>query len=242
YLNCLVLAQPVFEPHGVGVMFCLPNRTWLRSMINVSGTTSLDWCIDQLFAEEKNNARSTGELFAHLEALAQQSRLGARGVLYLPYLSAQGITAPLHEPAARAEFSGLTLEHTRSDLLRAVYEGLALSIRDGYACIPAQIDDIWLTGGTSRSAFFCQMVADCTGKQVVLPAGSEFGAKGAALLASVGSGWHASLEEACAAVTTIAHTYDPDPVLRPAYDALFADYTALREALVPVWRARQRTE
>ena len=88
-----------------------------------------------------------------------------------------------------AEFFGLTNEHTRADLMRAVYEGLAFSIRSGYDVIPATIDEIRLSGGAAKSRFFCQMVADVTGKHIVVPAGSEFGAKGAAMLAAVGIGW-----------------------------------------------------
>ena len=51
-LNCLVTAAPVYEPHDIGVMFCLPEQRWLRAMINVSGTTSMDWFIAQFCAEE----------------------------------------------------------------------------------------------------------------------------------------------------------------------------------------------
>ena len=237
YLNCLATAQPVFEPRDVGVMFCLPGGGWLRSMINVSGTTSLDWAIEQLFADEKRSAASGEALFARLEALAQESGMGARGVLYLPYLSAAGITAPIHEPTARAEFFGLSLEHTRGDMLRAVYEGLALSIRDGYAAIPAEIREITLSGGTARSAFFCQLVADITRRTVRVPSASQPGARGAALLAAVAIGLAASVEQA-AAFPMAALRFQPDPARAAFYDALASTYTALRQALLPVWHKR----
>jgi sugar (pentulose or hexulose) kinase len=238
YLNCLVTAEAVFEPQGVGVMFCLPGGGWLRAMINVSGTTSLDWCIEQLFAAEKAAAPSSSALFAQLEGLAVESGMGARGVLYLPYLSAAGITAPIHEPTARAEFFGLSLEHTRGDLLRAVYEGLALSIRDGYAVIPAQIDDILLSGGTARSAFFCQLVAHVTGKRVHLPQASQFGARGAVLLAAVGTGMYTSVAEATQQTLLTSRVFSPVHTCTAFYDHLYARYVHLREALVPVWQAR----
>ena len=70
--------------------------------------------------------------------------MGANGVLYLPYLSVQGITAPFAEPTARAEFFGLTDKYMRADMLRSIYEGLALSIRDGYAVMNAPIDTLYL--------------------------------------------------------------------------------------------------
>lgn len=234
FLNCLVVDHPVFEPPDVGLLFVMPGGNWLRAMVNVSGTTSLDWAIEQFAAPEKAAAASPADLFARVEALATNSELGARGVLYLPYLSLQGIIAPIVEPAARANFFGLTDEHTRADLMRAVYEGLALSVREGYEAIPGAIDEIRLSGGGAKSEFFCQMIADCLGTPVVVPSGGEFGARGAALLAGVGIGWFASLRQA--AKVAHARQYYPNLALKPAYDRLQDLYAELRTALLPVWR------
>jgi len=242
FLNCLVSSQPTFEPREVGVLFCLPGERWLRATVNVSGTTSLDWAIEQFAQKEKAEAASTEQLFSQIENLARQSVPGSRGVIYLPYLSTQGIIAPIVEPAARADFFGLANDHTRADLIRAVYEGLALSIRDGYDVIPANITDIRLSGGASKSSFFCQMIADVTGKCILVPSGNEFGAKGAALLAAVGIGWFDSITNALAADTTSVTVYEPDASVHTFYEtAVVPTYVELRETLRLVWqRHRQR--
>ena len=121
-------------------------------------------------------------------------------------MSLQGITAPFWEPAARAEFFGLSDRTTRADLLRALYEGIALSIRDGYAVLPQAVSEIRLSGGGAKSAFWSQIIADCTGCRVVVPPGTEFGARGAALLAGVGVGWYADVT---AAVAETSRVEDP---------------------------------
>jgi sugar (pentulose or hexulose) kinase len=240
FLNCLVTDRPVFEPRGVGAVFCLPGERWLRSAINVSGTTSLDWAIDQFCQPEKTASASSAELFAAVESLAMQSPPGASGIIYLPYLSAQGITAPVVEPAARAELFGLTNEHTRADLVRAVYEGLALSIRDCYEVIPADIGEIRLAGGAAKSTFFCQAVADVTGKCIVVPSGTEFGARGAALLAAVGIGWFETIADALSLSPNTARTYESNAEAKAIYDAAYMTYGELREALQPIWRHNAR--
>jgi len=240
FLNCLVTDRPIFEPRGVGTLFCLPGERWLRSAINVSGTTSLDWAIEQFCQPEKTASASSTELFAAVEALAMQSPPGANGVRYLPYLSPQGITAPVLEPTARAEFFGLTNEHTRADLMRAVYEGLALSVRDCYAVIPAAIGEIRLSGGAAKSTFFCQVVADVTGKRIVVPSGSEFGARGAALLAAVGIGWFETIADAVSLTPTTARIYEHHPESKAIYDAIYEIYGELRDTLRPVWRQNVR--
>ena len=171
-----------------------------------------------------------------MEALAKQSPPGAKGIIYLPYLSSQGIIAPIVEPAARAEFFGLTNEHRRADLIRAVYEGMAFSIRDGYDVISPHIHEIRLSGGASQSAFFCHMIADITSKCVLVPAGSEFGAKGAALLAAVGIGRFDSVAAALNADSASVQVYRPDAGMRPLCDSIYTTYGDLREGLLPVWR------
>ena len=236
FLNCLVTDRPIFEPRGIGALFCLPGKRWLRAAINVSGTTSLDWAIEQFCQPEKAASASSNDLFTQVEALVGKSPPGASGIIYLPYLSSQGITAPVLEPAARAEFFGLTNEHTRADLVRAVYEGLALSIRDCYEVIPAAIGEIRLSGGAAKSAFFCQVVADVTGKRIVVPSGSEFGARGAAVLAAVGIGWFETIADALSLNPTTARIYENNPEAKAIYDAVYVTYGELRDALRPVWR------
>ena len=245
-LNCLVTANPIYEPYDVGVMFCLPEQRWLRAMINVSGTTSMDWFIAQFCAEEFAASQGAqSDLFARLEALAQTSRTGANGVLYLPYLSLQGITAPFWEPAARAEFFGLSDRTTRADLLRALYEGIALSIRDGYAVLPQAVSEIRLSGGGAKSAFWSQVIADCTGCRVVVPPGTEFGARGAALLAGVGLGWYPGVAAAVAETSRVqgrsksaartSREFLPAPERTAVYDSLYAVYRSLQRDLLPAW-------
>ena len=246
-LNCLVTASPIYEPYDVGVMFCLPERRWLRAMINVSGTTSMDWFVAQFCAEEVAASRGVqSDLFARLEVLAQASSTGANGAVYLPYLSLQGITAPFWEPSARAEFFGLSDRTTRADLLRALYEGIALSIRDGYAVLPQAVSEIRLSGGGAKSAFWSQIIADCTGCRVVVPPGTEFGARGAALLAGVGVGWYPDVTAAVAATSRAqgrpesaapsSREFLPAPEKTAVYDNLYAVYCSLQRSLLPAWR------
>lgn len=235
-LNCLVVSKPLFEPPDMGLLFVLPGGHWLRTMVNVSGTTSLDWFINQFCQQELSSAPSSAALFVQLEELARSSPPGANGVIYLPYLSMQGITVPYCEPAARAEFFGLTDQHQRADLLRAVYEGLALSIRDGYAQLPLSVSEIRLAGGGARSRFWSQIIADCTGKRVIIPEGSEFGARGVALLAAVALGWYASLEEAVAITGGESQIIEPDSTMTAVYDDSYEVYCLLRDSLRPAWR------
>lgn len=233
-INGLVVGEPVFTPPDIGLLFYIPHGRWLRALANVSGTTNIDWFINQFCPVESAKAQSPAELFALLEQLAGESRVGANGVIYHPYLSPVGVIAPIYEPAARAQFFGLTIEHTRADLLRAIYEGMALAIRDCYSAVDFPLDELRLSGGGARSHLWAQIIADCLGVRVVIPEGAEFGAKGAALLAGVGIGWYSS-SQAASSTVRFSRVHEPDARVKHIYDENYALYADLRERLRPSW-------
>ena len=68
-----------------------------------------------------------GASFADLVHEAEQVPAGSNGLLLLPYFA--GERTPVFDPRARGVIAGLTLRHTRGDLFRAVYEGIAFGIR-----------------------------------------------------------------------------------------------------------------
>jgi sugar (pentulose or hexulose) kinase len=234
-LTCLVTSLPLFEPPNLGLSFCLPSDRWLRAMVTVAGTINLDWAIRAFFSGEEAASESRAALFAQIEALAQTSPIGSRGVLYLPYLSAAGIISPHVQPQARAQFSGMTPEHERVDLLRAVYEGVALSIRDSLEVIPSQVRAIRLSGGGARSAFWSQMIADSSACEVIVPQGQEFGARGAAALGAVALGWYPDLREAVTVYRQQGQHFYPQTQAKQAYDTLYRRYVRLRESLTTFW-------
>ncbi len=236
-LNGVVVDAPLFEPADLGLLFTLPGNLWLRTMVNVAGTINLDWFLATFCAEWA----TAPDAFARLEALAKESPRGANGLTYLPYLSDAGIIAPVVEPGARAVFAGLSLAHNRADLARAVYEGLLLSVRDCFAATAMPVTRIRLVGGGSRSDFIAQMLADITGTPVEVPAGSEFGAKGAALMAATAIRWFANVREASLATHAAGRSFAPDTAATSAFQPIFERYRIQRDAaLAGVVAARHR--
>lgn len=235
-LNGVLADEPVFVPRDMGILFTIPGGLWLKTMVNVAGTTNMDFCLEALCPDFK----ALPDPYGALSALAATGAAGGNGLTYVPFLSQIGIIAPRLEPGARAAFSGLDTSHVRSDLVRAVYEGVAYAIRDCYDRIGRPINAIRLVGGGARSRFWAQMIADVTGLDVEIPAGTEFGAKGAALLAGTAIGWYASVNQACTATFTLDRRHRPDPALKGAYDQAYGRYRAVCDAaldgLAPLYR------
>lgn len=221
----VVSDTPVFTPPDLGLLFTLPGEAWFRAMVNVAGTLNLDWAIETIMAEA---GRDPG-VFAKLDAMVSAVPVGSGGVVFLPYLSDSGIIAPIVDAQARAGFHGLTPRHGRAHMMRAVYEGVVLAIRDLLADLPDIGDALLLTGGGARSHMWTQMIADALGKAVHVPAGTEFGARGAALLAGTAIGWFPSIRQASVSTRRIERSHAPDPAAKSAWDVAFANYRKYRD-------------
>lgn len=189
----VVSEMPIFTPPDLGLLFSLPGNAWYRAMVNVAGTQNLDWAMALLAREFCDAADGLQRVDAEVAAVP----IGSRGVSYLPYLSESGIIAPVADPAARAQFAGLTPAHGRADMLRAVFEGVAFAMADLADVLGLEDDaQVTLTGGGGNSQLWCDMISEALQREIVVPEGSEFGARGAAMLAAVMLGAHPDITSA----------------------------------------------
>ena len=104
--NGLIVDRPVFEPFELGLLFTLPDHLWLRVMVNLVGTSNLDWALQTFFKEEEAQS-----LFAKVEQMANSRPAGAGGLVYHPYRSEVGLIAPVVAQGVHAQFSGLRSGH-----------------------------------------------------------------------------------------------------------------------------------
>lgn len=134
---------------------------------------------------------------------------------------------------------GLTQEHTQAHLVRAVYEGISLAMRDCYANIASDTERVYLAGGGANSEFWCRMFADTLNVEIAIPRGEEFGAKGAALLAGVGVDEYSDLDDAVERTAAVATTYEPDPERVRQYRRWYDLYKTSYEAMFDMWEKRE---
>lgn len=140
------------------------------------------------------NALCENFSFRELDGLAEAVTPGSDGLTFLPYLC--GSTMPKYNPSARGSFTGLTTEHTRGHFVRAVMESVACMLRSNLDYLGLDVDEIRAMGGGASSPLWCQMKADMTGKRLVTLKNKETACLGSAILAAVGIGAFASVEEA----------------------------------------------
>lgn len=166
------------NPESAVHSFChaLPN-TWHLMSVMLSAASCLDW------VAKLTGLSSVPELLKEVESSAPAEA----PLWFLPYLS--GERTPHNNPEAKGAFWGLTHEHQRADLCRAVLEGVGFALADGMDVLHAtglKPQRITLIGGGARSAYWRQMLADISGQTLEYRTGGDVGpALGAARLAQI---------------------------------------------------------
>ena len=140
------------------------------------------------------NALCENFSFRELDEMAESVPAGSDGVTFLPYLC--GSTMPKYNPAARGSFTGLTTEHTRAHFVRSVMESVTCMLKSNLDYLGLDVEEIRAMGGGANSPLWCQMKADMTGKRLVTLKNKETACLGSAILAGVGTGVFASVEDA----------------------------------------------
>ena len=205
-----------------------------------TGGMALTWFRNQFGADEMAAAeREGGSAYDLLTALAAPIAPGADGLTMLPHL--MGAFSPEYEPGARGAFYGFTLHHGKGHFVRAVLEAVAFMLRRNLELLASagtQAREIRSHGGGARSALWNQIKADTCGLPVVTLQGEDAAIRGDAMLAGVAAGVYPDLVAAAAAMVKIDERYPSDPTAHRAYDAAYARYIQLFEALRPMYSSQ----
>jgi xylulokinase len=170
--------------------------------------------------------------YTDLMDLANRSLPGANGVLFLAHLS--GERSPYLDPDTRGAWVNLSLAHTQADLIRALLEGVAFSLRAALEVISqsAPVRQLLATGGGARSSVWLRILADVLQTELMTPRSEQGAALGAAILAMVGVGAYPNLEAALGMLPQECKVVQPQA--NPSYDAALKRYSLLYDALKAV--------
>jgi xylulokinase len=201
----------------------------------ISGTNSCAsahrWLRDKFFMTD---GRTGSQAFAEMDRMAGTIKPGSEGLLFHPYL--QGERAPYWDPLLKADFVGIGFRHDKAHFARALYEGIAFSLRDVLEQFRERGMDIKrarIIGGGSKSAVWRQIVANILNIEILLPETTD-ASFGAALIAGVGIGVFESEQRAALDCAHIIDRVLPEPDLVIFYDKLFEIYKDAQKGLEQV--------
>jgi xylulokinase len=210
--------RPTADPSGIVAGFADATGRYLPLVCTLNATKVTDTV-----------GRLLGAGREEFDDLALAAPPGAGGLTLLPYLD--GERTP-DRPTATGVLTGLRGDTSRGQLARAAVEGVVCGLLDGLDALTAMapVDGrLLLVGGGARSRAFRQILADLSGRPVVVPQGEEHVAAGACLQAAA-----VAMGSSVAAVTEAWRTgagevVEPGPSASAAPEVRAA-YAALRDS------------
>ncbi|CAA9364400.1 Putative xylulose kinase [uncultured Leptolyngbya sp.] len=214
-------SQPIADPQVRTHLYraALPHQWYTLAAMQNAGL-ALEWV-----------RRLLGLSWQQVYAEAFTVAPGCEGLTFLPYFT--GERTPHLDPNARGAWVGLGLHHTRSHLMRSALEGVAFSLKQGLEAIAAtgiNANELRLAGGGTLEPEWRQLLADVLQLPLHSITVSAASARGAAILAGMGSGAYADLS-AVPPVSIAAHPTmprSPDVGLTDAWSRYQSLYPQLR--------------
>jgi xylulokinase len=217
--------HPTADPELRLHLFChvLPDL-WHYEAAMLTAGLALRWLRDNLLA---------GGDYTFLADAASKVEASAEGLFFLPYLA--GERTPVMDSGAQAAFIGLTLRHDRRHLTRAVMEGVVFGLRQGMELmegLEVPMERFLASGGATRHPLWLQLEANIFNRPIYPNPAPEATARGAALLAGLGTGLFTDAQEACCnSAGWQAAPVLPDPYQAERYARAYQTYCQIYPAL-----------
>jgi xylulokinase len=223
-------------PKGiVSIASADPSRYILLSETESAGAC-FKWFCEHLSPCDVECAPET-DIMDFLNEVAATAEPGSHGLLFTPWM--YGERSPIPDVTVRGGFINLSLDHRGRDMVRSVFEGVALHARwmlEGVRGCGFKDVSLRAIGGGAKSDLWMQIFADVLG--VTIEAAEEpqhSGARGAALIAAVGLGAYpdyASLRN----VIDLREVFTPRSEYASLYDEAFVTFKETYKRLKKLYR------
>jgi len=157
-------------------------------------------------------------LYDYLSDTVSKAAAGSGGLIFTPWL--HGNRCPFEDPDAAGLFFNIKLETGKTEMMRAVLEGICFHLNWMLECQDKKIKTspkIRFVGGGALSKVTCQILADITGRVIeTIEDSQDVGAVGAAMIAGVGLNIVPSLDEVGSFIR-VKDTFVPNPHNKEVY-------------------------
>jgi L-xylulokinase len=227
-VNQVFADAPLRDPSLFMVTTFGPGR--FGNMDNsATSAANLEWYVKTLIERGGHH----DDPFAMVNDLIGRAPVAADDPMFHPFLY-----GGRHSAQQRGGFYGLAGWHDEGHMLRALCEGVCFEHRrhiETLTAAGADITQVALSGGGTRSPHWPQMMADILGLPLSLGRAEETGALGGAIAAAVGTGLYPTEAAAVAAMARQKAQLSPDPQRRALYDRRYAVWQRLTAAMAPFW-------
>ena len=182
-----------------------------------------------------------GNVYRYFDEVAAKVAPGSHGAMFTPWLN--GERSPVDDHTIRAGFHNLSLSTSRDDLVRAVYEGVALNSRWLLGAVERfvgrRFETLAFIGGGANSDVWSQIHADATGRRICQRADPVLAnVRGAGMLTLLALG-RIGVDE-MSAMVEVGRTFEPDPAAAKVYETLYGEFVNLYKQTKQIHRRLNR--
>jgi xylulokinase len=203
---------------------------WIPFTILDCGGLSMTWCRD-LVTSMRGQEASYDELID----MASQAPAGSAGLTFYPYMLGE---RRRENRQAHGGYFGLTLDHAAPHFVRAVMEGVALTMGKDILAFQQQghaVRQLMSVGGGTRNELWNRIKASVIGTPLHLSEEPEAGIRGAALLGAAGAGLVQDVTQTAMERRAKTRTVEPDRAMAKAYESVQREYMRIYEHMLGFW-------
>lgn len=239
-VECITPAfsSPVFSPEMMKSNLCTYDFTvpgmYTTVAYSLTGGNALQWFRDELGQAEAAEADRAGT--SAYELLLRQMATEPTSLMALPYLTPSG--TPYFDTETKGAILGLRLTTKRSEILRALIEGVAFEMRLNLDILDRSgvaIKELVATGGGARNRKLIQLKADVLNRPIGIAETTEAGCMGVAMLAKAAVTGE-SISKIAREWAGVSDVVEPDPGNAAIYAERFQDYLRLYPTISGFYR------
>lgn len=173
-------STPVYNYAGMTFNYLLNHNTYISGGAVNNGGIAVNWLLKTFL----NKTELSPADYTTLSKAIQTTPTTSEGLIFLPYL--YGERAPIWDAKSSGAYLNIKPQHTQAHFLRAALEGICYALYDVLLTLEsasAPINQLNISGGFLTSPVWIQLLADVTGKQLMILQPEDASAIGAIYLA-----------------------------------------------------------
>jgi gluconokinase len=213
---------PVYNYEAMTFNYLLKAGVFICGGAVNNGGAAVDWLLKSFLKFDNITDETYKQLFKAIDTV----KPGSNGLVFLPYLYAE--RAPIWDAKSSGAFININFKHQQQHFLKAALEGICFALNDVLHAVEQTekpIEEIVVSGGFISSGTWVQLLADITGKKLVLLQSGDSSAIGAIYLAMEALG--VNVEEITNSDATEIVVILPNAEAHAVYSKIFPVYKKL---------------
>ena len=234
----IIVDQPHADAEQSLFTYILTDELYVTGGAVSNGAAAMKWFSENFM---KQSFTALSDIMEFMD-FASEAPPGAGGLIFLPYLS--GERSPFWDASARAAFVGMQTAHTPQHLARAVAEGISFALYQVLLAVEknyGKIDTLYASGGFIESSHWRGLIANITGKRVVVLRQDDASSYGACLLGMHTLGWFTDWKETKERVP-LYRECEPDAEIHEFYQKQYEVYRQLYPKLKDNFRELEKLQ